>query len=489
MRLIAAALIAIALTGCASVAVDDVAKGTAAKAATGQARDYSVFLNRPPLLPDYTRVELDNGAVLLLLEKPEVPLIGFEAIVRGGSTADPQGKAGTASLLAELLRKGAGERNAAEYASTVEGLGGELDTGAGLEMLQVSGSFLSSDATAAVGLLADMLMRPQLDESEFLKLRDRAAQFIKAAKDRSPNRLLNIYAESFLFDGHPYGRPSFGDETSLATIGIDEVRQYYRDQVGADRLIVAVAGDFETDRMIALLRGAFGSWRGAAGKMPEYGSAEDVAGGRVLLIDKPDATQTYFWMGNVGVSKYFPQRASLVLTNVVFGGRFTSMLNTALRVESGLTYGARSRLSRPRKAGSVSISSFTATETTVEAIDMALDVLDKLHESGLDDTSLASSKAYILGQFPLAFETGRQLARQIGQLEFFGLDTGYINAYAQELVKADRAGIDRVIDTVYPERDELVFVLIGNAGAIRADVAKYGKLTEMAIIEPSFSPR
>ena len=119
---------------------------------------------------------------------------------------------------------------------------------------------------------------------------------------------------------------------------------------------------------------------------------------------------------------------------------------------------------------------------------MAIGVLGKLHASGLDPDALASAKAYILGQFPLAFETAPQMARQMAQLEFYDLDTDYINAYAQELVNADNAGIESVIETVYPRAEELVFVLIGNADAIRADVAKYGPVTEMSITEPRFTP-
>ncbi|NNM20941.1 MAG: insulinase family protein [Gammaproteobacteria bacterium] len=488
MRRLIYAVVCLALAGCASTDNMPVTKSLAGASGSATA-DYSVYLDRPPLLPQYQRVVLDNGIVLLLLEKPEVPLVGFEAIIRGGAVADPAGKAGTASLLAELLRKGAGGRSAAEFAESVEGLGGALNTGAGLENMAVSGSFLSKDAATGVGLLADLLMRPALDEAEFIKLQVRAAQYIKAAKDGSPSRLLGTYAGAFLFGDHPYGRPSFGSEASLAAITLQDVRSYYRDHIGADRLILAVAGDFDAAEMTALLRDAFGGWRRAAASLPEYSSAERVAGGRVLLIDKPDATQTYFWMGNVGVSKYYPQRASLALTNTVFGGRFTSMLNTALRVESGLTYGASSRLSRPREAGSISISSFTATETTAQAIDLALDVLDRLHRDGLDDAALASAKAYVLGQFPLAFETGPQLARQIGQLEFFNLDNAYINAYPQELVLADLSGTKAVVESVFPARDDLVFVLIGNAAAIRDEVARYGTVTEMDITQTSFTPR
>ena len=113
---------------------------------------------------------------------------------------------------------------------------------------------------------------------------------------------------------------------------------------------------------------------------------------RVLLIDKPGATQTYFWLGNTGVARDFERRAALDIANTLFGGRFTSMLNTELRVNSGLTYGASSRLLRPSKPGSVAISSFTPTETTVEAIDMALGVLDRLHRDGVDEEMLGLAR-------------------------------------------------------------------------------------------------
>ena len=118
-------------------------------------------------------------------------------------------------------------------------------------------------------------------------------------------------------------------------------------------------------------------------------------GRQLLLVDKPDATQTYFYLGNIGVARDFPDRPALDLVNTVFGGRFTSMLNTRLRVESGLTYGAVSRLERNTASGSLAILSFTRTDATVEAIDMALDVLDALHADALTDAQLASAKAYV----------------------------------------------------------------------------------------------
>ncbi|MDH3759020.1 MAG: insulinase family protein, partial [Gammaproteobacteria bacterium] len=210
------------------------------------------------------------------------------------------------------------------------------------------------------------------------------------------------------------------------------------------------------------------------------------AGRRVLLIDKPGATQTYFWLGNVGVARDYENRAALDIANTLFGGRFTSMLNTELRVNSGLTYGARSQLSRASQPGSIAITSFTPSETTLTAIDMALGVLGRLHEDGVDDEMLASARNYILGQFPTALETAAQLGSQLAALEAFGLDVSYINDYGAALMSADTETVATVIDTVFPAAEDLVFVLLGDAEVIREQVSKYGPLIEMPITEPHF---
>jgi len=247
-----------------------------------------------------------------------------------------------------------------------------------------------------------------------------------------------------------------------------------------------VSGDFDAAEMQTKLVDVFGEWRPATSAAVGVTASESAPGGRVLLIDKPGATQTYFWIGNVGVAVDFAQRADLDIANTLFGGRFTSMLNNALRVESGLTYGARSSLLRPAQPGSVGISSFTATESTVEAIDMALGVLATLQESGIDDDMLSSVQNYLLGQFPPKLETATQLAAQFATLESYGLDNDYVDGYGAAISAVSTASVADVVAAVYPWPDELVFVLLGDAEAIRELVAKYGSVTEVSITEPSF---
>ncbi|MDJ0700321.1 MAG: pitrilysin family protein [Woeseiaceae bacterium] len=437
-------------------------------------------------LPEYKRVELDNGTVLLLIEKRDVPLVGVQALLRGGAVADPDGRNGTASLLASLIQKGAGERDAMQFVEAIASVGGELSARAGLEAITVSAEFMARDADLMIELLADMLMRPTLDEQEFDKLRERNINSILAAKDGNPNVLLAAYGSAFLFSGHPYGNPVSGSESTLAAIEHADLLAWYEEHVGGDRLVIAVSGDFDVAAMQQKLSEAFGGWRAATGELPEIPVAEPETGTRVLLIDKPGATQSYFMMGNVGVAVDFAQRADLDLVNTVFGGRFTSMLNTALRVESGLTYGARSSLLRPSTPGYVAISSFTATGTTVEAIDMALGVLAQLRDGAIDAETVESGRNYILGQVPTSFETASQLAGTFAMLEGYGLPVTHINDYGAALAGVDVESIAPVIDEVYPDAENLVYVILGDAEQIRDKVSKYGPVTELAISEPRF---
>jgi predicted Zn-dependent peptidase len=416
-------------------------------------------------------------------------MVSVTAILRGGAVTDPEGHGGLANLLASLLEKGGGNRDAAGFAEAVDASGGTLTSRADVETITISGDFLARDAGLMVELLADMLLRPSLDEAELDKLRERSINFIRAAKDSNLNALLPIYGQAFLFGEHAYGNSVSGSETTLAEISHEDILDFYEQQLGGNRLTIAVTGDFDVALMSTRLTEAFGNWRPAADPLPEVTAAEPYTGRRILLIDKPGATQTYFWLGNVGVARDYAHRAALDIANTHFGGRFTSMLNTELRVNSGLTYGAVSRLYKASQPGSIAIMSFTPTETTVEAIDMALGVLDQLHRDGVDKEMLASARNFILGQFPTALETAAQLGNQLAALEAFGLDVSYINDYGAALMSADTALVAEVIDSVYPTSDDLDFVLLGDAELIREQVGKYGPLTEMPITAPHFRPQ
>ena len=339
-----------------------------------------------------------------------------------------------------------------------------------------------------VELLADMLQRPQLAEDQFGALRDRHIEFIRSAKDSDLAALTSIYGAAALFAGHPYGRSVNGDEASLSALKHTTVRRYYEDQVGADRLVLAVVGDFKTDAMQQLLTDAFGKWRKAGAALPAAAPARTASARHVLLVDAPESVQSYFWAGAQGVARNDPRRASLDVVNTLFGGRFTSMLNSELRIRTGLSYGASSSFDRMKHGGSWEMSSYTQTATTIEAIDLAFATLRKLHAGAIDAAALASGKAYVQGQFPLSFETASQWAYQLGNLEFYGLDREYVDGYAAALGAVSETSARTVIDAVFPKDDQVVMVVIGQAEKLREGLRKYGPLTEMKLSDPVFEP-
>jgi predicted Zn-dependent peptidase len=209
----------------------------------------------------------------------------------------------------------------------------------------------------------------------------------------------------------------------------------------------------------------------------------------VLLVDKPGATQTYFWLGNVGASRTDPERTAQSVVNTVFGGRYTSMLNTELRMKSGLTYGIGSGFDRLSQPGAFRISSFTATESTVPALDLTLATLDRLHRDGIDAATLESARSYLQGQFPPTLETNGALAGRLADLILHGLGREDVDGFSARVAAVDGAVARATIVRAFPQSRDLAIVLIGDAARIRKDVRKYGPVTEMKLTDPRYLPR
>jgi zinc protease len=437
-------------------------------------------------VPTHQRYTLDNGVKLILIPRHEVPLIAFEAVVRGGASPNQREYAGVASLTAELLTRGSGERDAFAFAEAVEDVGGSFDAEAHSEAVLLHGQFLAQDCQLMLQLLADALQRPHLESQQFETLRSRRIEFIKAAKDSEPQSLIGAYGRSMLFPRHAYGAPISGSETTLAAIQREHLAKFYQQQFGADRLTLVFAGDFEPAALREAVSASFAGWRVAPAPLAPLEAPQRVQGRRVLMIDAPDSAQTYFWIANVGVARSYEQRAALDITNTAFGGSFGSMLVQALRVKTGLTYSAGSGFRRGSVAGEFAISSFTETASTAIAIEIALQTLATLKREGVSASGIASARSYILGQYPLGLETAADWAGALADLDLYGLPESYIDDYASQLAQVDAATSRRVVDTAYPSAEDVDIVLIGDAELIRSEVADLGPVTEKSLEAPDF---
>ena len=422
-------------------------------------------------IPPHEKVVLKNGLTLLLLEKHGVPIVSISALIKAGATADPAGQEGLAAQTAALLRKGTKKRSAQQFAADLDFIGGSLEVDPGADYTTITAEFLTKDVAKGLDLFSDALLQPTFPQEEVDKSLAQTLDGIKGSKD-DPQQVLNLYYRAYLYGGRGYGRPEYGDENSITKLNRESVLKFYSAHYAPANTILAIAGEFNSAEIRKQLDSTFGAWPAkqvAPVSIPAIGVSK---GKRMLLVDKPDASQTYFAIGNVETAAGDPDRVAIRVVNTIFGGRFTSMLNEALRVESGLTYGVRSSFDPLKQPGPYGIYTFTKNDSTVQAIDMALQVLHKLHKEGITAEQLASAKSYIKGQFPPTIETSRALAQRIASDEFYGLSDDEVNQLEARVDAVTLESARQVILRHFPE-ENLVFVLIGKASAIGPAVEKY----------------
>jgi predicted Zn-dependent peptidase len=438
-------------------------------------------------LPPYRKITLKNGMVVLLMEQHKVPLVNLHLTLRAGTTQDPAGKEGLAALTANLLRKGTRTRTAEKISSDLDAAGARYAAFATLDASGCTAEFMRKEIAGGLALFADLVMQPSFPESEVQKLRAQRIDGIRSSKDSAQGVIRN-YFNAFLYGDHPYGHAQAGDERSLAGLTRADVADFHAAHYLPANAILAVVGDFQSTEMEKLVTEHFGAWH-AAGKPKrvEPGQPHPIQGRKLLLVDKPDATQTYFMVGNLGVARSNPDRVGIQVVNVLFGERFTSMINTALRIKSGLTYGASSNFGMFQKPGPFAISSFTANATTGKALDLTLATLKDLNEKGISEADLASAKAYIKGTLPpKTLETGQQLAAILSDLQLYGLPDSEVDGFFAKVDALTMADARRVIGTYFPDKD-LCFVLIGKASEIKPMAeALAPQISTKSISEPGF---
>jgi len=436
-------------------------------------------------LPAFQHLKLPNGLTLLLLEKHELPLISVELALRSGSVADPQGKEGVAFLTASLLRKGTASRSSEQVSSDLDFIGMQYDSRADQDSTHLSADFLKKDLDSALAVLGDVVLHPTFPDDEVKKKIAQQQDSVRSAKDNA-GQVMQLYFMKFLYGDHPYGRPAYGDERSLANIRRDDIAGFYRENYTPGNAVIAVSGDFDSAALQTKIAQVFGSWSGKTPTTKPAPALKAVSGKRVLLVDKPDATQTYFMIGNIGITDTNPERGPISVVNTLFGGRFTSLFNTELRIKSGYSYGAFSYFDELKSPGPFIMYTFTKNATTEPAIDKSFEVLGRLHKDGFTADELASAKTYINGSLPPQYETTPQLARTMTDLELTGITREQFNQNLVKLQGTTQADSHRLIETYFPSQD-FVMVLIGKASEIQKIAAKYApNLATKKISDPGF---
>lgn len=438
-------------------------------------------------MPKYERVVLGNGATLVLMPRKELPLLSIATMVRGGAEADPEGLDGLANLTSEMLLRGTAKRTRDQIGEEGDRLGATIQIATSRHSSVIQMEVLAKNAMPALALLEDVLRNPAFSEQETSLMLRQRLDAAKAMKD-NPQQAVGPYFDAFFFGkNHPYGRQTTGTELTLAKVNRMALEGFWKQNYVGKNLFVVLAGDFDPATLGARVKELFGAFPAGNAFTFRGASLVKANGPRVLLVDKPDATQTYFRIGMPGLSATTQERTAIELVNTLFGGRFTSMLNDALRVESGLTYGANSMVTQDRLDGAIAIGTFTKTESTEAAVDLALQQLDKLRANGISAEQLASAKAYVKGTYPTRrLETTDQLAAMILQMDINGWNRGEVDDFVSRLDSVTVEQANAAARKFY-QRENLTFVLLGNAEKIRSVAKKYSpNVIEKKITEPGY---
>ena len=437
-------------------------------------------------LPEYEKYTLPNGLTLCLMEQHEVPLIYVNAIFPAGAVWDGN-QNGLAALTAEALLFGSRNYTKDQIEQTFDFLGASINSGTGTEAAEISVSFNKDDFEKLFPILADVIKNPSFPQVEVEKRKQRWIAELEQDRE-SPRRVIRNYFNKFVFGDIPYGNPVDGTKKSIEGITTDELRGFFNLHYPLSLACIAIVGDFITGEMRAKVESFFPSTPKVDVQLLPRELTKEVElpfGNRVLLVNKDNSRETTFMIGGKGVAWNNPDIVQIDIINTILGGRFTSWLNTELRINSGLTYGARSGFPHYKYNGTFYSYSFTATENTVEAIDLTLQVLDRLHKEGINQETLTSAKNYIKGQFPPDYETSGALADLLTTMFFYGLDDSYINDFEKNVDAMTIEKANEIIAKYFP-KENLQFVLIGKADEIRDKIAKYGEVTTKSIDENGF---
>jgi zinc protease len=435
--------------------------------------------------PAFQQKTLDNGLLVVAIEQHEQPLVSIRMMLNAGKAYEPDGKAGLAEATASLLTKGTPTRSAQQIAETIDFVGGNLGTNAGTEAGYADISVTSDQLGLGFDLLSDVVLHPTFPEDELERWRRQALSGLQI-NQQDASYLATTAVTRLIFGAYPYGRPSSGTPESLAGISRADLAAFHQAHFIPNQTILAVVGDIQPADAFARAERAFGGWKkGTPSQLPRI-DVKAPTRTRVVVIDKPDAVQTEIRLGQLGIAYRDPSLFTAEVYNSVLGGNASARLYEEIRRKRGLSYGASSYFLPESEPGFFQISTFTKTETTADALGLALEVLRGLQEKPVPDAELNAAKTYITGAFPLEIETADGIATKVLEAMHFGFGREFLESYNDKVSKVSAADVQRFASqSIHPET--MTAVLVGNAAAFTGALKKqYGDVEVIPSAEVDF---
>lgn len=421
-------------------------------------------------LPVPQQFRLPNGLCVLLVEQHSLPIVSINMISLSGSDRNPLEYPGLASFTAEMLDEGTVSRSPVKIAMDTAQIGASLASASSTDFAYVASRTLKKNLDAAFELVTDILLNPAFAPNEIDRIRhDRLTQILQQ-KDNP-----GILATKFFFNAvygtaHPYGYIDVGTEESNRAISQDLLSGFYHAGYFAANSALAVAGDITESELRTLTEKFLGNWNstGSVCKPPEIIHKPSR---RIVIVERPEASQTVLRIGHVGVPHSHPDYAALDVMNTALGGLFSSRINQNLREKHGYTYGASSAFLFRRGSGPFLVGTSVRTDATAPAIAEIFNEIDKMRQSEITPEELLSAKDSIARSLPGQFETTPESASSIGQLFVHDLPLTYYHDLPQKIDQVTASSVQRAAQN-YLRPEEMVIVAVGDRSQIEAELEK-----------------
>ena len=438
----------------------------------------------PARFPPFQEVVLANGMRLVLIENHAQPVLSVTLTVPAGGVYDPVGKEGLASMVAQLLTKGAGSRSADEIAATIEGVGGSLNAGAGRDFLTIDADVLAPQAELAFELLADAIVRPTFPQAELELIQTQTLSGLQLEQSQ-PDAIASRFFARHVYGRHPYSRRP--TEASTRAITRDDLVRFQRQRLKPGGGLLVLAGDITLARARTLATRAFAGWTGRAPVQAVFPAPPTRTAPEIVLVNRPGSAQSNIVIGNTTFRPADPQYYAAAVANQILGGGSDSRLFLVLREQKGWTYGAYSGLDRPRGIGTFQATAEVRTEVTDSALREMLSQITGLGYTPLPDSELAGAKGSLVGRFPLTIETATQVAGAVTQAKLLGLPTNYLQTYRTRLAAVTGAQVRAASRAMMHTRNPLI-VVVGDAAKIYQSLLPIAPVRLFTVTGDSLDP-
>ena len=419
--------------------------------------------------PPFATHVMPNGLTVWLVPLEDRSLVNVHLLVDAGAAAETEPQGGVASLTAQLLVTGTRRLDANEFAEATERLGIEVSSESSWDSARAAFQAVPEHLVDGLDLLAEMILEPRFDPGEFDRLQaERLADIMQARADAG-----GLADERFLAhlydDSTPYRRVAAGRPETVEALTLDTVRAFHAAAYRPAGSHLIVAGLFEPEPLLAAVERALGAWHGAAGGHRAIAPQPADRRRRVVIVDRPGSVQSELRVGHGGIDRYDSRFFPGLVMAAMLGGVFGSRLNLRLREELGYTYGARAGFDPRRSAGPFIASAAVQTEVTAPAITELLAQVDGIRSGVAPDAELRDVKDFLIGIFPLRFETTGGVAAAIEPLAVYGLADDWWSSYRDRLEAVDAVAVhDAANDLIVPE--ELLILVVGDAARIRDEI-------------------